>query len=153
MSEVLLSTFVPGIPKTSGSKRGFAFKDKQGRLRANVVPANKQGQRDWQADVKQFALDHRKEAGEYPVRGPVCLRLNFVLPRPKAHYGSGRNAGVLKDWAKDLPHTKTPDLTKLTRAVEDALLGVIYKDDSQVVEKIESKAYGDATGVHILAVI
>jgi hypothetical protein len=48
------------------------------------------------------------------------MSLVFVKPRPKAHYGTGRNAEVLKDSAPAAPGVK-PDTGKLARAVEDAL--------------------------------
>jgi Holliday junction resolvase RusA-like endonuclease len=46
-----------------------------------------------------------------------------------------------------LSHTKKPDLDKLLRALKDALKGVIYRDDSQVVRVVTSKDYSPAPGV------
>jgi hypothetical protein len=67
-----------------------------------------------------------------------------------ADYGTGRNANVLKDWAKDAKPTAKPDLLKLGRAVEDAMSGIIYRDDSQIVEEALLKHYGDKPGVDII---
>jgi Holliday junction resolvase RusA-like endonuclease len=63
------------------------------------------------------------------------------VERPKAHYGSGRNADKLKDSAPAFPLGK-PDVDKLSRGVMDALTGIIFRDDSCVVTKRASKRYG-----------
>ena len=49
-------------------------------------------------------------------------------------------------------HIKTPDLIKLARAVEDAMKGIIYQDDSQVCREHLSKVYADdgRTGVDVI---
>ncbi|MCR4339570.1 MAG: RusA family crossover junction endodeoxyribonuclease [Gemmatimonadaceae bacterium] len=54
------------------------------------------------------------------------------MQRPAGHYGTGRNAGTVRPCAPEWPTTK-PDADKLTRALLDALTGVAYVDDSQVV--------------------
>lgn len=51
------------------------------------------------------------------------------LRRPKDHFST---AGVIKQWAPRFP-TKKPDLDKTLRAIKDALTGIVYVDDSQVV--------------------
>ena len=73
--------------------------------------------------------------------GPVQLEITFYRPRPKGHFGTGRNAERLKDSAPRLP-TPKPDTVKLTRAVEDALTGIIWRDDSQVCRHVLEKRYG-----------
>jgi Holliday junction resolvase RusA-like endonuclease len=70
----------------------------------------------------------------------LVMSLVFYKPRPKNHYGTGRNAEVLKDSAPAAPGTK-PDTGKLARAVEDALSGVIYADDALLVDTYHSKRY------------
>lgn len=72
----------------------------------------------------------------------IRLEIAFVRPRPKGHFGTGRNAEMVKASAPLHPTTK-PDNTKLRRAVEDALTGVLYRDDSQIVEGIDLKTYGE----------
>jgi len=44
---------------------------------------------------------------------------------------------------------KRPDIDKLARAVLDALTGVAYEDDEQVVKLVASKEYTDNPGVTI----
>jgi Holliday junction resolvase RusA-like endonuclease len=64
----------------------------------------------------------------------------FVRQRPKAHYGTGKNERQLKDSAPAAPGS-IPDGLKLARAVEDALKGVVYTDDSLIVTHHIGKRY------------
>ncbi len=72
---------------------------------------------------------------------PVHCRLEFVMPRPQDHYGTGRNAGQLRA-AAPLWHAYTPDLDKLCRAVFDGLgeCAAIH-NDAQIVMLTTSKRY------------
>ena len=138
----MISFFVPGIPATAGSKTPFVNK-KTGKV--SMVPANKK-QKPWMAIVRSYAQD--AYAGPL-FRGAIQLECKFYLPRPKGHYGTGKNADRLKPSAPAYPVGK-PDCTKLLRAAEDALKGVIWHDDAQVVKQVNSKNYGDQPGVEIL---
>ena len=69
------------------------------------------------------------------------MTIVFIRPRPQGHYGTGRNEGKLKESAPRYL-SKTPDTLKLGRAIEDAITGVIWRDDSQVVEHYLSKRFG-----------
>ena len=64
--------------------------------------------------------------------------------RPKGHFGK---RGLLPS-APIAPIVK-PDLLKLARAVEDALSGLVYKDDAQIVREILDKHYGEPARVEI----
>jgi len=134
--------WVPGIPATAGSKTAFPYKDKKtGKTRIAMAPANKK-QKPWMSDVKAFAVDAYN--GDL-IMGPVVLFIDFCLPRPKSHFGTGRNTKKLKDSAPKYP-TGKPDLTKLARAVEDSLKGIIWRDDSQVVSQGINKNYDSKPG-------
>lgn len=54
-----------------------------------------------------------------PMLGPVFVRLVIFVKRPEAHFGTGRNAGVLKASAPQIPATGL-DTDKCLRAVYDA---------------------------------
>jgi crossover junction endodeoxyribonuclease RusA len=74
--------------------------------------------------------------------GPLAVELTFRLPRPRGHYGTGRNKGRLKASAPAFPAGR-PDLDKLTRAVLDGLTaGGVWADDAQVVNLGAWKLYG-----------
>lgn len=138
----MISFSVPGTPAPQGSKTYLG----NGRM----VESSKRV-KPWRADIRAAALANFKQ----PFTGPIRLDLAFVMPRPKSHYGTGRNVNKIKPSAPVL-HTQKPDLDKLIRAVGDALTGVAYHDDSQVVGGSHIKRWtygvGDRPGVHIAVV-
>lgn len=138
----VISFFVSGIPKPAGSKRAF-FNKKTGK--AMVVDTSGKGGKDWRGDCKAVAWENKLDN---PWDGPVTIVFRFVFPRPKSHYGTGKNSNKLKPSAPK-HHLIRPDATKVCRAVEDALTGIIWKDDSQIYQQIITKEYGDNPGVHI----
>lgn len=77
----------------------------------------------------------------------VMIEITSTLPRPKSHYGTGRNEHTLKDSAPQWP-TKhgTGDVDKLARLVLDALedSGTLM-NDAQVVEVRAYKCYPGST--------
>lgn len=131
---------VYGKAQTAGSKKAFAFKRRNGSMGASVVDDNPKS-RDWKSAVTSEG--RRAYAGEL-LQGPLLLRLRFFLVRPKGH--SGKKG--LRQSAPQYPDVK-PDALKLTRAVEDALTGVVWRDDSQIVREAISKDYGEPARVEI----
>lgn len=81
-------------------------------------------------------------SGRAPVAGPLALSVKLYLPRPKSHYGTGRNAAKVKRSAPALPAVR-PDLDNYLKAIQDALDGVLWKDDGQVVQITAAKLYAD----------
>lgn len=73
---------------------------------------------------------------------PLELRVVFVFPRPKSHYGTGRNANVLKPSAPALYKVSKPDGDKLMRAIGDSLTGTLVRDDAYIVTGIYATVYG-----------
>ena len=70
------------------------------------------------------------------------------MPRPKGHYRTGKNALILRKNAPEHPTTK-PDATKLLRSTEDALTGILWKDDAQIWCQNVTKTYGECPGAQI----
>ena len=134
----MIEFFVPGVPRPGGSKRAFLNKHTG---KANLVDASGEKGKDWRGDAKIFARQAYKGS---PLEGPLTLEVTFWMPRPKGHYGSGRNSDKLKESAPMWPVTK-PDSTKLIRSLEDALTGLIWIDDAQVVLQVISKEYASKT--------
>jgi Holliday junction resolvase RusA-like endonuclease len=133
----MIAFTVWGKPEPAGSKRAFVNPKTQ---RAIVTDANKNA-KPWQAEVKQRAIGALPDDFRM-YRGPLMLQLTFSQPRPKGHYGTGRNAGVVKASAPRWPATR-PDVLKLARAVEDALTGIIWADDAQIVVEQLNKVYSE----------
>lgn len=91
----------------------------------------------YRALVSLAASQARTEA---PTQQPVGIAIAFVFVRPKSHYTS---KGELRAGAPS--HPGKPDIDKLCRAVLDALTGILYHDDAQVVSLSASKRYGVAS--------
>jgi crossover junction endodeoxyribonuclease RusA len=127
---------VLGKAQPGGSKRAFRH---PGTGRALVVDANKKA-KPWQAVVA--AAGHDAMGGRGLLDGPLAVRIVFYAPRPQSHYRTGRNRAMLRAAAPMFPTTR-PDALKLARAVEDALTGVCWRDDSLIVDEQLHKRYGE----------
>lgn len=127
---------VLGKPQHGGSKTAYPIKTKSGKYRCNVVDENEKEVKPWRNQIEIVAAELM---GDRPVfEGPLMLVVEFYVPRPKSHFGVH---GVRRS-APRYPTTR-PDATKLIRPLEDALTGIVWKDDAQIVEQIGRKRYGD----------
>jgi Holliday junction resolvase RusA-like endonuclease len=103
--------------------------------------------RPWKNTVTAAAI----EARQFTATEPVVVQLSFAIRRPNGHYGSGRNAGVLRSSAPTYPGKK-PDLDKLVRAVLDSLVEAkVILDDALVTGIRATKWFADTveTGVSV----
>jgi len=116
---------VYGVPKPGGSKRAFQIPTTK---RIVIVDACKKN-KEWRKEVVDWLV---KSGERRLLEGALRLECEFIMPRPKSHYGTGRNIHSLKKGAPK-HHLQKPDLTKLLRSTEDALTGHLWKDDCQVV--------------------
>ncbi len=123
----MISFRVDGIPAPKGSTRAFVVKG-----RAIVTEANART-RPWSALVRDAAQSATGGTIVAPRGVSVRLEAVFTLPRP---------ASLPK---KVLYPAKKPDLDKCLRNALDALTGVVWHDDSQVVEITARKRYAAHT--------
>ena len=142
---------VHGTPAPQGSKRAFVNRHTG---KASVVEMSKRVT-PWREAVKAASLTALgRPLGVWgephePIAGPVVVYVTFLLARPKGHYGTGRNADVLRDSAPKYPAVK-PDLDKLIRSTLDALTEArVWTDDSQVVRVTAEKRYDPFPGAFI----
>lgn len=148
----MIAFTVRGIPAPQGSKRLLPLGAKRGG-RPILVESSKRVPK-WRKAIRdeaRRALEALPLEGQARATGPVVVDLHFRLPRPKGHYGTGRNAAVLRPSSPAWPASK-PDLDKLVRAVLDALTGLLWVDDAQVVTLAVAKCYASPTvpaGVHV----
>ena len=124
---------VLGTPVPQGSVKAFG---------SRVVANNEHALGSWRSDVASVA--YREKPADWDINAAVSLRCEFVFPRPLSHYGTGKNAGKLKDSAP-VHYTKTPDLDKTVRgvadSVSDAVARVLLHNDSQIVSIYATKRY------------
>ena len=123
-----------------GSMSGIAITRPDGTP-ATILKADNPRTHSYRRVVAQYALEARSRAGIHEVFAPaevsVRVCITFVLARPKS-----------APKARTRPCVK-PDLDKLTRSTMDALKGIMYADDGQVVDDEHHKIYGTPERVHI----
>jgi Holliday junction resolvase RusA-like endonuclease len=155
MTNAKISFDVLGVAKSAGSKRAMPIyrKGANGRqlvTRPNgspviVVTDDNPKSKEWKNEVRAAA----RAAYRGPVlRGAIRLTLRFIRNRPKGHYGKGKNAARIKAGAEPHPIAK-PDVLKLARGVEDALTGVCWADDAQIVDECLVKCWGEPARVEV----
>jgi hypothetical protein len=112
---------VPGIARPQGSKKGYI----RGKHVAMVEANTKLPQ--WRTDIAKAADEAM--AGHPLLAGPLLLDVVFVFVRPQSHFTT---TGKLVKGAPLAPiGHNLGDLSKLVRAIEDAMQGIVYKDDCQ----------------------
>lgn len=90
--------------------------------------------RDWRDLVGWCARHHM--GARPPVDDAVMVSLGFRLQAPRRT-------------VRELPTTR-PDIDKLSRACLDAMTGIVYLDDAQVVHLEATKLYGETPGCRII---
>lgn len=137
---------VEGIPQQAGSTKRIPLVDRDGNPLRDERGNQRSIIKDGNAKLPEYKAAVRAAFGAaypaaVPVEGPVGIAAEFIFPRPKGHFGTGRNAGVLKPSA---PFWKTskPDEDKLMRALRDALTYLAYRDDAQICWAFGQKVYG-----------
>ncbi len=113
---------VEGKPIQQGSMRAFN----------NRIVHNKTKElMEWRSRVGQAA----HLAGCTPIDGAITITMRFRYQRPKS--------------VTRIQPTVPPDLDKQIRSILDALTGIAYQDDSQVVQITATKEYQGTQGVDI----
>jgi Holliday junction resolvase RusA-like endonuclease len=87
-----------------------------------------------------------KYTGFVPLAVPVRIRLNIYRGIPKSE---SRKRAEQMEATLIRPITK-PDASNVLKAVEDALNGLAFRDDSQIVEVVAQKYYSRAPRVEII---
>lgn len=111
-----------GRPTPQGSKK---------LVRGRMIEAQSASLKKWRKAI-EIACQPYKEQNIY--LGPVRLEVDFFLERPKSVSFRSRPFPIVP-----------PDLDKLVRAVGDGIgqSGLIYGDDSQIIEISARKFYAD----------
>ena len=91
---------------------------------------------------RKLVADAASVMVDEPLEGSLKLTLVFKFPRPKSHYGTGKNSELLKASAPTY-HAQKPDIDNVVKSTLDAMNGVAYGDDKQVVELSATKVWAD----------
>ena len=116
-----------GTPKPQPRPRAFS----RGGMVRVYDPGTAEG---WKNSIAIAAKQH---VPAEPMEGALALGLDFIMPRPKAHYLKSGLRETAPYW-----HTKKPDADNLCKAVMDAMTTLgFWRDDSQVCDLKCRKIY------------
>jgi Holliday junction resolvase RusA-like endonuclease len=119
---------IEGEPKPQPRPRAF----RRGQFVGVYNPTNADA---WKVRCAVTAHD----ACGKPFAKAVRVALWFMMPRPASHR---KKNGALRSSAP-AKHVQRPDVDNLAKAVMDALSGIAFKDDAQVVELIVGKQWAE----------
>lgn len=132
------SAFIPGAPVGKGrprfSKGGHAY-----------TPAKTAS---YEAYVRAAWMQSWHSAP--PAGVPVMVRIEAVFPIPHS-YTKKRKRQILEG---GVPALKKPDIDNIVKIILDALNGVAYADDKDIIEVHARKRYqgpGEEAGVTVMA--
>ena len=78
-------------------------------------------------------------AGRMPLDGPVILTLDIRVGVP-ASYSKRRREAAL---ANEIAPVKKPDLDNVVKLISDALNGITFRDDKQIVLLVAGKKFAE----------
>ena len=110
---------------------------------AQVYDPSAQAKEDYRIVLQQ-------QAPAFPYSGALYVDIDCYFSRPKSHYGTGKNAAVLKADAPPFYHTKKPDGDNCVKFVFDALNGIFWKDDAMICSHKICKWFSEAPRTQIM---
>lgn len=129
---------IPGLPRGKGRPR----MTRNGHVYTDAKTASFEGM------VRSFAAQAMANAGLAMASGvPVRVLIAIAVPCP-ASYSRKRRAAALDGGVAPFK----PDVDNVAKSILDAMNGIVYDDDSRVVELAVSKRYADwmaGTEVHV----
>jgi Holliday junction resolvase RusA-like endonuclease len=99
--------------------------------------------RTYETLIKEAAIEAM--GASEPLETPVSLYLYIRVPIPKSCTKKRLEA---IDNGSEKP-TKKPDASNILKSVEDGMNGVVYHDDSQIINIHVTKVYSSLPGVDI----
>lgn len=126
---------IPCIPTGKGRPRAFV---RNGRVATYTPTKTEQAERSFLA----LAAPYRPAT---PLDGPLSLFVVAVFEVPQS-YSRKRRERCLA--GQELP-AKKPDCSNIVKLIEDAMNGVFYRDDAQLVDVHIVKRYGDAASISV----
>jgi len=137
---------IDGLPIPKGNVKAFVMKS--GKAMVHHASNDLKG---WELRIATEAQSEREKmtshltsrsinwARPQIMEAPMKVMLDFVMLRPKSYPKT-----------KWRPCTKRPDIDKLARAALDALTGIFFNDDSQVIDMTVTKRFtfpGESPGL------
>lgn len=123
--ELMFTAWGNPAPKGSKTPTGQYRRNQKGGL-TPILRESSQGVKEFEEKIAWYAklaiakLPTEKRA-KFPMEGPLIATMVFTMKRATRGANSADAPSVM------------PDLSKLTRAAEDAVKGVVWTDDGRVV--------------------
>lgn len=119
----------------------------QGRPRATIIRGrvhvyDPETSRDYKTYVR---LSARQYAPDNPLESPLDVRLDIYRQIPKSFSKKRKNECELGE----VRPTTRPDVDNYIKSILDGLNGLIFKDDSQIVDLTVSKYYSKSPRVEV----
>jgi len=130
----LIEFVIPGVPLGKGRARSVV----RGKHVRHYTP-----EKTAKYESTASLAGYQAMAGRPPIEGPVMAMLTIKLPI-SASWSKRKQAAALA--GTELP-TKKPDADNVIKAVFDAMNGVVWVDDTQVVDMVVRKRYALVPGV------
>lgn len=131
---------VLGTPAPKGSGRAMLIGGKARHI-ASGTTANQLALKAWDVAVREAAHAAVGDVAAPPyVATALVMAVEFRMARPASHWGTGKRAGRLKESTPLYPIGK-PDSSKLVRATEDSITGIVWDDDSRVGLHLVDRIY------------
>ena len=99
--------------------------------------------RNYETLIKAAAIEAM--GASEPLETPINLYLYIRAPIPKS-LSKKRLEACLNGLEKPI---KKPDASNVLKSVEDAMNGVVYKDDSQIINIHVTKVYCSVSGIDV----
>jgi len=81
--------------------------------------------------IRNMAIAQMRKQKAEKIEGAVNMNIIYAFRRPQSLSKKERNE---IDGGKTVPKTTKPDIDNLTKAILDALNGIVWKDDAQVTQ-------------------
>lgn len=131
----MITITIPGVPVAKGRPKAVRMGKTGIRMYTPTKTAN------YEAVCRMAALEAM--AWTAPLQGPLHVTFLLHMPIP-ASLSQKKQAELVGK-----PHTKKPDASNIVKAVEDALNGIVWNDDSQIALLTAHKVYSTDPRVEV----
>lgn len=138
--EDVIQFTIPGEPQGKARARTFYSVS-----RSRTVSVTPEKTVMYENLIKQCAYNEMTDAGDFWLSEPLSIRVVAYYGVPKSTTKSKRLAML----DGNIRPTKKPDADNVLKVVVDALNGVLYKDDTQIVNAQVQKFYSDTPRVEV----
>lgn len=111
------------------------------RMTRNGKWVNKNAQRylAYKDEIRLQVNAYMKQNGQEMLRGPIHVDMKVYMAVPNS-YSKKRKAACLN--GEEYP-TKKPDIDNMFKGITDALNGICYEDDKQIITVTMGKFYAE----------